>query len=89
MIWIDATGCCAPFHKAFRCGYMAAGCVQDAGYRVGMHRKGQRGGGCEYGREFVTPVDIESPAWRGGPNKTKAVLDCAVVDEVIGGLVFG
>ena len=68
---------------------MAAGCVQDAGYRVGMHRKGQGGGGCEYGREFVTPVNVESPARGSRPNKTEAILNRAVVDEVVSGLVLG
>lgn len=32
---------------------------------------------------------VESPACGGGPNETEVVLDCAVVDEVISGLVLG
>ena len=68
---------------------MTASYVQDAGDGVGEHGNSQWGGGCEYGREFVTPVCVESPACGGGPNETEAVLDCAIVDEVISGLVFG
>jgi hypothetical protein len=68
---------------------MAAGYVQDAGYGVGEHGNSQRGGGCKHGREFVTPLGIESPARWGGPNETEAVLDFAVVDEVISSLVLG
>jgi hypothetical protein len=68
---------------------MTAGYVQDAGYGVGEHGNSQRGGGCEYGREFVTPVNVESPARWGGPNETEVVLDFAVVDEVVSSFVLG
>ena len=89
VVWIDATGCCAPFDEAFRCRHMTASDVQDAGYGVGEHGNSQGGGGCEYGREFVTPVGVESPACGGGPNETEVVEDFAVVDEVVSGLVLG